>query len=252
MQAEDFDNFARVLDAAYSLHSKSLTADARALFFAALGRYSLAEVRKAMSAHISDPQRGQYPPKPADIIAQLVGDAAKDGRPDANEAWAIALRSRDERDTVVWTQECAEAFAVATPVLEGGDEVGARMAFKAAYERLVERNRADGTPVQWRTSLGHDPDLREAVVTEAVRSGRLALSHAQTIVPALAAPAESFDAKVAESNLARLRALVGGIPSAREKLDRIRAAHSAREAAATADAKDLAAARVADYLTAHA
>ena len=92
MQPEDFDNFARVLDAAYSLHSKSLTSDARSLFFGALGKYSLAEVRKAFSAHISDPQRGQYPPKPADLIAHLQGDASKDGRPDASEAWAIAVR----------------------------------------------------------------------------------------------------------------------------------------------------------------
>ncbi|MBR8350296.1 hypothetical protein KDX21_06880 [Burkholderia cenocepacia] len=252
MKAEDFDHFARVLDAAYSLHSKSLTADARALFFASLGRYSLAEVRKAMSAHISDPQRGQYPPKPADLIAQLVGDASKDGRPDANEAWAIALRSRDERDTVVWTQECAEAFAVATPVLEGGDEVGARMAFKAAYERLVERNRADGAPAQWIKSLGHDPDLREAVLTQAVRSGRLQLADVRSVAPQLAAPEERFDPDVAEAGLARLRELVGGIPSAREKLDCIRAAHVAHDAAATADAKRRTAARVAEYQAAHA
>ncbi|MCA8326107.1 hypothetical protein [Burkholderia cepacia] len=247
MLPEDFDNFARVLDAAYSLHSKSLTADARALFFAALGDYSLADVRKALSAHVKDPQRGQFPPKPADIIAQLASGASKDGRPDANEAWAIALRSRDERDTVVWTQECAEAFAVATPVLEGGDEVGARMAFKAAYERIVEQRRTTGTPVQWIKSLGHDPDLREAVLTEAVRTGRLQLADVRSVAPQLAAPEERFDPNVAEAGLARLRALVGGIPSAREKLARIRSAHFELDAEATADAKRRTAARVAEY-----
>ncbi|MBR8074383.1 hypothetical protein KDX14_33195 [Burkholderia cenocepacia] len=221
--------------------------DVMGVFWKQLEPYPLDAVLRAISCHVAT---SEFAPTPAALLKHLPRES--DGRPDANEAWAIALRSRDERDTVVWTQECAEAFAVATPVLEGGDEVGARMAFKAAYERLVERHRADGKPAQWVKSLGHDPDLREAVVTEAVRSGRLALSHAQTIVPALAAPVESFDAKVAETNLARLRALVGGIPSTREKLDRIRAAHAAQAAAATADAKDLAAARVADYLTAHA
>lgn len=205
MQHEDFDNFSRVLDAAYSLHSKSLTADARALFFAALGEYSLADVRKAVSAHIKDPQRGQFPPKPADLIAQLIGDAANDGRPEANEAWAIALRGRDERDTVVWTQEIAQAFGIAAPVLEKGDDTGARMAFKAAYERLVEKARADGRPVQWLASLGHDAAQREVVVADAVRIGRLQLEHAKAIVPALAAPEGSYDTSIAMQNLARMR-----------------------------------------------
>ncbi|MCA8323263.1 hypothetical protein [Burkholderia cepacia] len=221
--------------------------DVMGVFWKQLEPYPLDAVLRAISCHVAT---SEFAPTPAALLKHLPRES--DGRPDANEAWAIALRSRDERDTVVWTQECAEAFAIALPVLEGGDEVGARMAFKAAYERTVERARAECRPAQWITSLGHDPDLREAVLTEAVRSGRLALTHAQAIVPALAAPVDSFDAKVAESNLARLRALVGGIPSAREKLDRIRAAHAARDAAATADAKDLAAARVAEYLTAHA
>ena len=247
MLPDDFDNFARVLDAAYSLHSKSLTADARALFFAALGDHSLADVRKALSAHVKDPQRGQFPPKPADIIAQLTSGAAKDGRPEPDEAWAIALRSRDERDTVVWTQECAEAFAVAMPVLEGGDEVGARMAFKAAYARVVDQARREALPAAWITSLGHDPQQREAAVTEAVRTGRLALAHAAAIVPALAAPDTPIDPQVAERNLAKLRAMVGGIPSAKERLARIHAASTALDREQLAEAKQRTAARVAEY-----
>ena len=37
----------------------------------------------------------------------------QDGRPGADEAWAIALGALDEADTVVWTDEMAEAFAIA-------------------------------------------------------------------------------------------------------------------------------------------
>lgn len=252
MQPDDFDNFARVLDAAYSLHARALTADARALFFAALGEYSLADVRKAISAHIKDPERGQFPPKPADIIAQLRGSAGSDGRPDANEAWAISLRSRDERDTVVWTHECAEAFAICSSVLEGGDEVGARMAFKAAYERLVERSRAAGKPVQWIKSLGHDPDLREAAIIDAVRAGRLQLADARTVLPALAAPEDGYDSAKAEENLARLRQMVGSIPSAAEKLARASAQQAEIARIALATAKQQAAQRVAAYEASHA
>lgn len=247
MQPDDFVNFSRVLDAAYSLHSKALSADARALFFAALGKFSLADVRKAFSAHISDPQRGQYPPKPADLIAHLAGDATKDGRPDANEAWAIALRSRDERDTVVWTQECAQAFTIASAVLDEGDEVGARMAFKASYERLIEAARAQGSKAQWVKSLGHDPYLREQVLTDAVRAGRLLLADVKTVVPALAAPVENMDPHKAAVNLARLRQIVGAMPSTREKLARVKAEEAERERECLETAKRETARRVAEY-----
>jgi hypothetical protein len=209
MQPEDFDNFARVLDAAYSLHSKSLTADARSLFFAALGKYSLAEVRKAFSAHISDPQRGQYPPKPADLIAHLQGDASKDGRPDASEAWAIAVRSRDEAETVCWTQEMAEAFAIASNV--DNDEFGARNAFTSKYNRLLEAARAAGRKAVWFMSYGHDASRREAAALEAVRAGHLQIEAVRVAVPSLCAPDNAYDAGLAQENIARLRQLTASI-----------------------------------------
>lgn len=252
MQPDDFVNFSRVLDAAYSLHSKALSADARALFFAALGKFSLADVRKAFSAHISDPQRGQYPPKPADLIAHLVGDATKDGRPDANEAWAIALRSRDERDTVVWTQECAQAFAIASAVLDEGDEVGARMAFKAAYERLIEAARAQGLKAQWVASLGHDPHLREQVLTDAVHTGRLLLADVKAVVPALAAPVEAYDTEKARRNLAAIKAMIGAAASARDVVAQQRAREIQAEAERLEFRKLETAVRVADYERSHA
>ncbi|WP_412021520.1 hypothetical protein [Burkholderia cepacia] len=248
MTPNDKRTFADALKLAHKTARQPLPEpDVMDVFWAQLEPYPLDAVLRAISCHVAS---SEFAPTPAALLKHL--PKMSDGRPDANEAWAIALRSRDERDTVVWTQECAEAFAVATPVLDGGDEVGARMAFKAAYERLVERNRADGAPAQWLKSLGHDPDLRDAVLTEAVRLGRLQLTDVRSVVPQLAAPDEQFDPHVAEAGLARLRALVGGIPSAREKLDRIRAAHVAEDAAATADAKHRAAARVAEYQTAHA
>lgn len=209
MQPDDFDNFARVLDAAYSLHSKSLTADARSLFFAALGKYSLAEVRKAFSAHISDPQRGQYAPKPADLIAHLSGDLRRDGRPEASEAWAIAVRSRDEDETVCWTQEMAQAFGTASSI--EGDEFGARTAFTSKYNRLVEDARAAGRAVVWFLSYGHDASRRESVALEAVRNGRLQLEHVCKALPQLGAPDYAVDPGMVRQNLARLRQITAGI-----------------------------------------
>lgn len=247
MLPDDFDNFARVLDAAYSLHSKSLSADARSLFFAALAEFSLADVRKAFSAHIKDPQRGQYPPKPADLIAQLRGNPEADGRPDANEAWAIALRSRDERETVVWTDECAAAFAIASEVLEG-DEVGARMAFKAVYERLVADHRSQGIRVRWSASLGFDSARREAVLAEAVQSKRLQLTDVRVVAPQLAAPEESYDVAKATRNLAEIRQMLVNAPSAAEKLARAKANEREAQEAALSAAKRAAQSQVDAYV----
>lgn len=243
MRPTDKPEFVKLLNLCYSTLLKPLPPfESIDLWLTVLEPYSIEQVRGALSAHMRE---SKFPPMPADVVQRLPRES--DGRPDANEAWAIALRSRDERDTVVWTQECAEAFSVATSVLDGSDEVGARMAFKAAYERIVERNRANSAPVQWLTSLGYDPELRERAVADAVRAGRLALSHAQAIVPALAAPDEPFDAAVAESNLARLRAMVGGIPSARERLAQKMAENAKVLRENLETAKRASARRVAEY-----
>ena len=71
----------------------------------------------------------------------------------------MVLASLDESETVVWTDQVAEAAAVARPILEAGDDVGARMAFRDAYERIV-RERVDEP--RWFPSLGSDAGRREA------------------------------------------------------------------------------------------
>lgn len=95
------------------------------------------------------------------------------GRLTANEAWALALGAMDESATVVWTPEIAEAWAVARPVMDAGDKIGARMAFIPAYERLVKEAREAGRPVEWKASLGWDEAQRVQVLSKAVESGKL-------------------------------------------------------------------------------
>src|SRR5688572_5877701 len=117
MLESEFREFASLLDDTAALLQRPgqgpLTGTARAMYFRSLVRYPLAAVRAALDAHIRDPQRGRFFPVPADLVAQLDGLAAADGRPGPEEAWAIALRSRDEGDTVVWTAEMAQAVAIA-------------------------------------------------------------------------------------------------------------------------------------------
>lgn len=107
------------------------------------------------------------------------------GRPGANEAWAMASRALDERDTVVWTGEMAEAWGVARDVAAGGDMVGARMAFISAYERLVRTARDERRLPEVTVSIGWDGELRGQAVEKAVQLGYLSAEKAAEHLPAL-------------------------------------------------------------------
>lgn len=100
-----------------------------------------------------------------------------------NEAWALALRSTDEQETVIWTPEIARAFGMAQPVLAGGDKVGARMAFLAAYERELAAAKAAARQPEWLASLGHDPQRREVVINDAVAAGQLPAPKVRNLLP---------------------------------------------------------------------
>jgi hypothetical protein len=104
-----------------------------------------------------------------------------DGRPGVEEAWA--MWPHDESVSAVITDEMAEAMTIAGPLLADGDKIGARMAFKEAYTRLVNEAKANKNPVRWFASLGHEKEGREAVLKEAVRLGRLSQDHAQSLLP---------------------------------------------------------------------
>lgn len=186
MRDSDLKHFSALLDDTAALLKRDgpLTATQRAMYFRALAAHSLDEVRAALDAHIRDPQRGRFFPAPADVIAQLQGIAATDGRPGQEEAWATALRGADEAETLVWTAEMQQAWSIARPVLDAGDEVGARMAFRECYARLVEEARKARAPVQWTPSLGHDIERRRVALDAAASAGRVSLAD----VPALPAP----------------------------------------------------------------
>lgn len=117
-----------------------------------------------------------------DVVSRL-----EDGRLGAEEAWAMLPKT--EADSVVWTAEMAEALRICQPLLNDGEHVAARMAFKQAYERLVAQARDAGTAADWQVSLGHDPRGRDKALREAVERGRISLEHAQAIAPQLPAPA---------------------------------------------------------------
>jgi hypothetical protein len=171
MREHDYPHFSKMLDQVCGVLGKGNykpDSQASAIWFRTLAAYDLEAVRMAFDAHVRDPDRGRFIPVPADIIAKLIEQA---GRPSQDEAWAIAVKGADEAASVAWTDDIAEAWGIAIPVWKAGDEVGARMAFKDAYERITRERQ--GTAVRWWASLGHDRDARETVVRQAAASGLL-------------------------------------------------------------------------------
>jgi hypothetical protein len=118
----------------------------------------------------------------------------EDGRPGPEQAWA--MMPRDEAQSVVWTEEMAQAWGIARPLLDEGDQVAARMAFNESYRKIVQAARDAGAPVKWTPSLGHDKSGRETALMEALRLGRLTQSHVFGLLPHLEPPAPEIAAMV--------------------------------------------------------
>lgn len=233
----EFDAFSEMLDDVCTLLSRGRyvpSEKSTAIFWRALSPHPLAVVRAALDAHVNDPERGKFVPVPADLLARIVGAAVDDGRPGSDEAWASALASADERETVVWSTEIAEAFTAARPVLEAGDEVGARMAFRQTYDRLVAAARRAGREVEWQASLGTDPERRALAISAAARAGRAT----RTEHEALRLPSASIGTLLLASDGAPAEGgAIPAPPAARAALLALRERLAARQDEPSADAQ---------------
>lgn len=112
----------------------------------------------------------------AEIVSRI-----DDGRPGPEEAWAALPIA--ESMSVVWTKEMSDAFWIAQPLIEQGEMVPARMAFKEAYLRFVAEAREQRIPAVWGVSLGHDQSGRKPVLAAAVEKGRINRTLARKLIP---------------------------------------------------------------------
>jgi len=174
------------------------TPGAMVIIFQDLQQYNFDTVKKAMGMHRRDPERGQWPPNSAHIEHQI-----NIRRPitwlSADEAWARIskpgkpVKQKDgkinygaaEPGPCLLTSESAQALAAATSLLESGDDIAARMAFKGCYERLIERAKLERRGPVYFVSPGGSYEEQEAVKEEGQRLGLLA---APPKVPELALP----------------------------------------------------------------
>lgn|GEM_PF-6183507 len=168
------DDRVSIFKTAFSIYD--VVDDVKAMFYAEFfGDYGSIDLMKAIKLHVSDPDRGRYLPKPADILHKLPKITGVS--PDSDEAWAIAVEAADEANTVIWTSEIAKAWNRARNVFDAGDVVGARMAFKATYERLV----IAGEKVKWIVSAGHDSKKRATAIKDALIKKLITKEYAFTL-----------------------------------------------------------------------
>lgn len=139
-----------------------------------LGQYPHAQVMVALTRCRRE-LRGRL------TIAAIL-ERLDDGRPGPNEAWAMI--PQDEGGSVVWTDEMAQAYGVAAPLLGEKQIIAARSAFVETYERLVSLARADVKPARWTPSLGWDRTARAGALETAARLGRITEQQAAALLPA--------------------------------------------------------------------
>jgi hypothetical protein len=181
MDRSDLKKFTDILNASLDVYGKERSDTAAALWWKLLVPFSLDDVEAALADHL---RSNRFAPTPADIITAL---SSRDGRPTADEAWAMMPRS--EQESVCWTDEMARAFGVASPLLEAGDQVAARRAFIDRYEFEVSAARRAGTPVKAWMSWGFDSTGRAPALAKAVELGLMKPAIAQKFLPQLP-PAE--------------------------------------------------------------
>ena len=179
MREQDRNRFAQQMAAVSEIYDRPVGRATAEAWFSTLRDVSIEDFERGMLAHLRDPDRGQFAPKPADILAQIRGAASHDGRPEADEAFALLPKA--EGETAVWTAEMATAWYAGASDLYATDRVGSRMAFRASYERLVRAAREAGVPVGWSVTTGFDVGGREAPIRKAIADGRLPASAARLL-----------------------------------------------------------------------
>lgn len=112
----------------------------------------------------------------ADVLTRM-----DDGRPGPEEAWAML--PKDEATSVVWTDEIAAAYCIASHLISHDQLIPARLAFLESYRYHVQNARDSGKPVHWWPSLGHDPLDRERALLMSQKLNRLTARHVASLLP---------------------------------------------------------------------
>lgn len=84
MRHEDREALAAMLAKVMSIYGKQITNGFVDVFFDSLSGYDLESVRRGLNAHVQNPDSGQFPPKPADVVKLIDGTSQDQGM----QAWS--------------------------------------------------------------------------------------------------------------------------------------------------------------------
>lgn len=79
MRTEDREALSAMLAKIMTVYGKTITSGFVDVFFDALANYPLEDVRRGLNAHVQNPDSGQFPPKPADIVRLIDGTSQDQG-----------------------------------------------------------------------------------------------------------------------------------------------------------------------------
>ena len=89
MQSTDSIAFRQLLTGIGLLYGKNLHEDVMDIYWQALRQVEFIEVKNALQAHVQNPDKGQFMPKPADVIEFLQGSSEAQ----ALKAWSIVAKN---------------------------------------------------------------------------------------------------------------------------------------------------------------
>lgn len=89
MNTNDMDAFDQLWAQTYEVYGKRVEPRVTYMVFQALVSFSLADIEHALCRHMTNPDTGQYPPKPADIVRLIQGSS----QTASGEAWAKVDRA---------------------------------------------------------------------------------------------------------------------------------------------------------------
>lgn len=87
MTEKDFEGFALLITDALAFYRQDVSSFAMGVWWQACQRYTLQDVSRALTRHATHPDRGQFAPKPADLVRLLDGSITDR----AAAAWGKAL-----------------------------------------------------------------------------------------------------------------------------------------------------------------
>jgi hypothetical protein len=108
---QDRQEFKIMFETIWALYSKNITKGVLSVYWGALKRYSIDDIRHALNVHVQNPDSGQFLPKPADLIRVLDGST----QTAALQAWSKAekgIRSAGPYQSVVFDDPIIHAVIV--------------------------------------------------------------------------------------------------------------------------------------------